>query len=425
MQPANAACGCGRRVSATLLRRLAFLAFVVTVALLLATDLLAIAIAHELGESFVLNDGELGVLPFSVVLVTFPVVGLLITRRQPSNAIGWLLIADGFCWAVWFWFDGYLRWTLEVRPGSLPGAGYVGALTFPLWVPMVGLMGTFLILLFPDGHLPSPRWRLVSRASVLTISGLYLLTVVRPGPVGQASVDDPPNPFAVDALMPVRPALDALTLLLPLCIVACAGGLVMRFRRSRGIERLQLKWLASAGAFVAFGYLIIMVAGAYTALTDAGPAPQWFDVAASTFLLSFALIPAAIGVAVLKHGLYGIDRLISRTVSYALLTGTLLVVYVGVVTAVSSLTPKDSSFAVAASTLAVAALFQPLRRRLQVRVDRRFNRARYDADRTVDAFTRRLRDEVDLDAVRADLLQVVQGTLQPASAGLWLRDRAR
>ena len=425
MQPANAASGCGRPVSATLLRRLAFLAFVVTVALLLATDLLAIAIAHELGESFALNDGELSVLPFSVVLVTFPVVGLLITRRQPSNAIGWLLIADGFCWAVWFWFDGYLRWTLEVRPGSLPGAGYVGALTFPLWVPMVGLMGTFLILLFPDGHLPSPRWRLVSRASVLTISGLYLLTVVRPGPVGQASVDDPPNPFAVDALMPVRPALDALAVLLPLCIVACAGGLVMRFRRSRGIERLQLKWLASAGTFVAFGYLIIMVAGAYRALTDAGPAPQWFDVAASTFLLSFALIPAAIGVAVLKHGLYGIDRLISRTVSYALLTGTLLVVYVGVVTAVSRLTPMDSSFAVAASTLAVAALFQPLRRRLQVKVDRRFNRARYDADRTVDAFTRRLRDEVDLDAVRADLLQVVQGTLQPASAGLWLRDRAR
>ncbi len=191
------------------------------------------------------------------------------------------------------------------------------------------------------------------------------------------------------------------------------------------MERLQLKWLALAGAIVGCGYLFFTLTSAYAELADAGPVPEWLDVASSLLILAFVLIPLSIGIAVLRHGLYGIDRLISRTVSYLAITFTLLVVYVVVVTLVTRLTPSGSSLAVAVSTLVVAALFQPLRRRVQARVDRRFNRGRYDAEQTVAAYTSRLRDQVDLDAVSSDLLDVVHDTLQPASAGLWLRDVRR
>jgi hypothetical protein len=163
----------------------------------------------------------------------------------------------------------------------------------------------------------------------------------------------------------------------------------------------------------------------WTYTLGSGPAPSWVQALQTVSVITFVLIPAAVGVAVLKHGLYGIDRLISRTLSYALITGTLLAVYLVLVAVIGRVLPSGSSLSVAMSTLAVAALFQPLRRRVQAVVDRRFNRARYDADRTVDLFARRLRDEVDLDAVRTDLLNVVQGTLQPASAGLWLRQTPR
>ena len=407
------------------LRGLAVATFAATVLLYLAADALQIVMASQLGESVLYPDGEIGAVPFSLVILAFPLVGFLLTRQQPTNAIGWLLLGVGLCWAVRaFWFDGYLRWTLTAHPGSLPGAGAVGALSFPLWIPSIGLMGTFLILLYPNGRLPSPRWRPVAWASALSMLGLYLPSVVRPGPVEQAPVPDLANPFAVDALLPAVPVLDGLVLTLPLCIVACAAGLVMRFRRSRGIERLQLTWLATAGGFIAFGYLLWMLVGAYAAVVGAGDLPRWFSYVSDALFLSFVLIPVAVWVAVLKHGLYGIDRLISRSVSYVIVTGTLLGVYVAIVTGLSRLTPNGSSLALAGSTLAVAALFQPLRRRVQARVDRRFNRARYDADRTVDAFTRRLRDEVDLDAVRADLLLVVRETVQPATVGLWLRTSA-
>ncbi len=151
------------------------------------------------------------------------------------------------------------------------------------------------------------------------------------------------------------------------------------------------------------------------------PAPPWLDTLGNITVLTFVAIPVAIGIAILRYGLYGIDRLISRTLSYAVITGTLLVIYLLLVTTVSRIAPASSSLAVAASTLAVAALFQPLRRRVQTVVDRKFNRARYDADRTVDAFTRTLREEVDLDAVSSDLIATVHDTLEPARVGLWLR----
>ncbi len=182
-----------------------------------------------------------------------------------------------------------------------------------------------------------------------------------------------------------------------------------------------MKWLAGAAAAVASVYLLMMLISWLYTLSDSIQ-PPWLDTLGNFSILAFVLIPIAIGIAVLRYGLYGIDRLISRTLSYAVITGTLLVMYLVLVTTVSRIAPSSSSLAVAASTLAVAALFQPLRRRVQTAVDSRFNRARYDADRTVEAFTRTLREEVDLDAVRSGLIAAVHGTLQPTTARLWLRE---
>ncbi|MEP6697818.1 MAG: hypothetical protein ABJA34_13215 [Pseudonocardiales bacterium] len=406
----------------TWLSRLAAATFSASLLLLLATILLDALSALQRARSGISLSQAVGAPAFSIAFFTFSVVGFVIARRRPAHPIGWLLLGIGLSWGLrGFLFDSYLPWTLKTHTGSLPAAPLVGAISFPLWVPCVGLMGTFLILLFPDGRLPSPRWRPVAWASGITIGWLYITDLVWPGPVQQAPVPDLHNPLAIDALAPIQPALQALVLALPLCIVACAVALVRRFRRARGVERLQLKWLAVAGAMVAGSYLILMLVAGLAALISPGPAPWWVDAVSQVVVSAFALIPIAIGVAVLKHGLYGLDRLISRTVSYAVITGTLLVVYFGLVTAAGSLLPRGNSLGVAGATLVVAALFQPLRRRVQAAVDRRFNRSRYDAGRTVEAFSTRLRDEVDLESLRTDLVEVVRRTMEPSSVGVWLR----
>ncbi len=364
------------------LRRLADVAFAACALLLLATVVGQILIARELDVSVLAAPaGELGLLPFAVLIFTFPLVGFLIARRQPSNVIGWVLLGIGLVWGIrGFLFDIYLRWTLTVQPGSLPAADYVGALAFPLWVPMVGVIGTFLILLFPDGHPPSPRWRPVARACGIIIVGLYISGVVRPGPVQQAPVGNLRNPFAIDALTPIRPVLDALAMLLPLSILVCALALVLRFRRSRGVERLQLKWLATAGAFVACGYLFLMVSSAIAGGTNAGPTPRWFDIFTETLFLSFGLIPVAIGVAVLKHGLYGIDVVINKALVFGTLAAFITGVYVAIVVGVGTLVGQgnDSLALSIAATAIVAVGFQPARERVQ----RMANRLVYGARST-------------------------------------------
>ena len=354
-----------------MLQWLATAALAATLILLLATDVIQVLVTRELEESVLITPaGELGPLPFSLVLFAFPVVGFLITSRQPSNGIGWLLLGIGLCWALrGFFFDGYLPWTLTAHPGSLPAPDVVGALSFPLWVPGIGLMGTFLVLLFPDGHLPSPRWRPVAWVSAVTLAGLYVLGLVRPGPVEQAPVPDLRNPFAIDALTSVLPVLDALLLALPLCILACAAALVLRFKGSRGVERLQMKWLAAAGAFLAAGYLVLMLASAYAAVTHAGPTPPWFDFLVEVyFVVSFSLMPVSVGVAVLKHRLYDIDVVINKALVFGVLAAFITAVYVAIVVGVGSLVGRGDEPNLAlsiAATAVVAVAFQPVRDRVQ------------------------------------------------------------
>lgn len=343
---------------------------------------------------------------------SFSVVGWLIASRRRENRIGWMLLAVGVVFALVTFSGAHAQYGLVAEPGSLPLADVTAWLSTLAWVPAWTLV-MLLLLLYPDGRLPSRRWR-----PILWIAAASAVLMLVPNAIAEW-------PYRGLALLagvsPSTPALDAASLLqvvgllLSLVVaVAGAGALVIRFRRSSGMEHLQIKWFASA-AVVEVAVLFVM---------SGGLLPPPFEVLVA--IISAPLIPIAIGIAILRYRLYDIDRIISRTVSYGAVTGILAVVFVGTILISQTMLASflsGSSVAVAASTLVLAAIFQPLRRRVQSVVDRRFNRARYDAERTVAAFAVRLRDEVELDHLRADLLGTVAGTFAPSGLGVWLRDR--
>jgi hypothetical protein len=371
------------------------------------------------------NGGLVGEAAFLLVLLSFPLAGLLVLRRQPRNRVAWLLEGIGLIWGLGVITDVYSAYGLVVAPGVLPGAGIVAGATAGSWALGIGFMGTFLILLFPDGRLPSSRWRPVAWIAGVSMVMVTVIIAFMPGKLAESAVPTMDNPLGSESAEPVLTVLLFVFLpLIPLSILACAASLVLRFRHSSGVERLQLKWLASAGVVVAVLYVIAM---AMTLATDApfqDPSRKWALVLQTLSILSFGLLPTAIAIAVLRHRLYGIDTVINRTLVYGSLTVALAAVYIGSVLLLqlllSSFTSR-SDLAVAVSTLTVAALFRPARRRIQSAVDRRFYRSRYDAARTLDDFTARLRHEVDLDAVADDLSRTVGDTVHPAHVSLWIR----
>jgi hypothetical protein len=406
-------------------RRLAWAVWWFLVAVLAAGLLLSFFVDPATAGSWG-GGGTAGDVVFALTVMTFPFVGLLILRRQPRNTIGWLLMAVGLVWGLGALADNYATYGLLVRPGSVPGPAVVAALNEGSWAPWIGLMGTFLILLYPDGHLPSPRWRPLAWLSGATIVVVTLTITFLPGRLEEGPVPTLMNPLGSRATAPVLYVLLGIFLpLLPLCIVACAVALVRRFRRSRGVARQQLKWLATAGAVVALLYLLTM---AMTLITEArassGNAAGWVTILQAVATLSFVLLPLAIGIAILRHRLYDIDVVVNRALVYGSLTATLAGVYLALVLLLQQvLSPltAESDLAVAGSTLTVAALFRPARARFQSLVDRRFYRSRYDAARTLAAFAGRLRHELDVQAVGGDLRAVVSESVQPAHVSLWLR----
>jgi hypothetical protein len=351
-----------------------------------------------------------------LAFTAFMVVGAVIVAHRPGNAIGWIFSAIGLLSSAGVLGIEYAEYAYVTRPGSLPGA-VVGASIQWFWFPVLGLILVFTPLLFPTGRLLSARWRPVAVAAAAGIAAMTVLVALQPtirlqneedytirNPIGVAGVPDPEQGGVVGAV---------LTGLLFGCIAAAVASVVLRFRRARGAERQQLKWFTYAAALMAVSFLLTGF------LLPAGPVT---DV---VFGLSIALVPAAAGIAILRYRLYDIDRLINRTLVYGLLTALLGGAYALVVLVLGQLfggiNAQPPSWAVAGATLAVAALFQPARRRIQAVVDRRFNRRKYDVAKTVEAFSRRLREEVDLDALSAELLGVVDQTMQPTKASLWLR----
>ena len=359
-------------------------------------------------------SGSFGVRGFSGVwAVGFGLVGALLTRRRPGHPVGWIFAAAGMLAAVDF---ASFEYALAVVVGhrDLPAGEYAGWLQLWIWVPFVALITVYLPLLFPDGRLPGPRWRPVSWAAagcgVIAATGL----AITPGVV--VNLRALRNPFGVHPAAVSDTAAIAVGLAGLLgCVVLAVWSLLVRARRGTSVERQQIKWLACAGCLVA----ATLVPSTILSLST-GTAAR---IAEGALMIAIVTVPVAVAVAVLRYRLYEIDRIISRTLAYVVVTGLMAGVYAGLVLLATRVLGVTTPPAVAAATLAAAALFNPLRHRVQRVVDRRFNRARYDADKTVAAFASRLQDAVDLDAVQADLVGVVQHALEPAHISVWIRPR--
>jgi len=379
------------------------------------------------------SSGTAGDLLLFVPFTAFPVVGALIASRRPRNPIGWICLADGLMWMLIILSEEYRVYGLA-RPGSVPFPVTINALIYAwLWVPTVGLLGVYLVLLFPDGRLPSRRWSPMAWFSGAVISSLSVIVFLTPGPL--EGLGGARNPFGVEGVPWLVAAGWIVLPLLPLCMLVSAVSLVLRFRRSAGEVREQIKWIAFAASLMGSLYLTIMSAGAINWLISAPETPSdlgtetlWGALLENAMLLSFAGVPVAIGFAVLKYRLYDINLLINRALVYGALTVMLVGIYLGAVISLQyafrALTGQEqqSQLAVVASTLVIAALFNPLRRRVQAFVDRRFYRKKYDARKTLEEFSARLRDETDVGALSDELVEVVRDTVQPAHVSLWLRD---
>ena len=334
---------------------------------------------------------------FTPVAIAFAVVGALVAARTGNN-LGWLLLGTGVVAAVVLVTRAYAA---RVPAAELPAAAWVGwTFTLVLWIsaPLLVLP----LLVFPDGRLPSPRWRPV--VWVVIIDALALMVCPALSDVNFSS-NFPRLRDPVMVVAPLGTDYNLAEVVWTLAFLAGAAAMIVRFRRSGHEQRLQLKWFMYATAVAA----VIVLAAAQFGGNDPLVA----------FEIAFTLIPAAVGIAILKYRLYDIDRIISRTLAYAIVTGLLIGVYAGLVLLATQVFKLHTPVGVAAATLAAAALFSPLRRRVQHVVDRRFNRVRYDADQTVAAFAARLRDAVDLDTVRADLLAVVNRAVEPAHISAW------
>lgn len=339
-------------------------------------------------------------------------VGGLIAIRHPRNAIGWLFLLVAIATGLGEATHSYAQYWIEGVGGS-DTLGKAAAVYANLsWIPFVVVPTTFLLLLFPNGRLLSRRWRPIAWCAGLSITGMFLTMGLTPGPI-----EDFPqlvNPYGWNSSL-LSPLTGLTFLLFLVTVIGSALSMILRFRRSRGEQRLQLKWLASAaataGIIVPIGTLGYEVLGEF--------------ISNAAIMLSVLGLPLASGIAILKYRLYDIDLIINRTLVYGALTAILAAAYLGLVVVlqeVLSFATRESDLAVAGSTLAVAGLFRPLRDRVQTFIDRRFFRRKYDAGEILGSFSARLRDEVDLDSLRRDLVQVMGATMQPEHASVWLRD---
>jgi hypothetical protein len=347
-------------------------------------------------------------------MVAYPVAGAVLASRRRSNPIGWFLLGVGVVTAARALAGEYALYALggQSHPETAVWAAWFIGWSLTLLFP--GGVITFLLLLFPNGRPLTARWWVVGWL-VAGLSGVYLLIIwLAPGPVEVTGLPSVPNPTGLRGSINL-PAGGSFGVwaLSGVCLLLAAASLFARYRRSTGEERLQLKW---------FAYAVVLSLGLLAALLPAAVASTSGQVAYDVAIVAGIglALPVAIGTAILKYRLYAIDRIISRTVSYVLVTGAVAGVYLGCVALLTRVLPVRGSVGIAVAVLAAAALFNPLRRRVQAAVARRFDRARYDAERVVTQFSVQLREEVDLDVLGADLLGVVDHVLAPAHLALRL-----
>ena len=349
----------------------------------------------------------------SLAALTASTVGAVLASRRPRHPVGWLLLALGLSMALGGLTAGYLPYALIVRPGALPATDLLARIYSPSAEAALAALG-FVLLLTPTGSAPSARWRRWGIAAAVVMALLLVAAAVAPGSLDAPTltVEGPVGSRAFGGALRVANQLALLAAIL--IILGGAASLVTRFRHAHGVERQQLRWVTLAAALTGVAMLATGVLVAVGDLALAG----WASVIGTVFL------PLAAGAAILRYRLYDLDRIISRTLAYGLLTLVLGGGYAAVALVLGQLVGRDSSLAVAGATLAVAAVFQPTRRRVQAAVDRRFNRRRHDAARIIEGFGARLRDQVDLDTLTAEVLAVADQTMQPTRAWLWLRPPA-
>jgi hypothetical protein len=342
--------------------------------------------------------------------ITSAVVGAVVASRRPRNPVGWFFLGSSMSLTLAEFTSEYALYGLRTEPGALPLAW---AMAWPqtwLWVPGVSLSLIFLPLYFPNGRLLSPRWRWVVRlAAAFCVYSSVVSAFLSAEADSEAGIA---NPLLITAPGPVIRVLEGLELVLLIAVLlAAAVSLVIRFRRSRGEERQQMKWLTYVAVLMPM--LVVLT--------------NWFPVADYAAGVVFASVPVVVGVAVLKYRLYDVDLVINRTLVYGTLTVMLVLVYLAGVATTQAvfrfLTGQEQQpqLAVVGSTLVIAALFNPLRRRVQAFIDRRFYRSKYDATKALGAFSAKLRNETDLDRLGEELILVVRGTMQPEHASLWIR----
>jgi hypothetical protein len=354
----------------------------------------------------------------TVVVISFSTVGAVIAPRlPPRNPVGWLFCAIGFVAAMGLFVAEYAIVTLLAEPGSLasklPGGEAVAWVSSWLWVVHLGLF-VFLALLFPDGKPPSRRWRLFGWVAGVVCAGGTVAVALWPETAG--GITPANSPLGIEAETDIFNPVE--TIMLTLGLIAVSS-LLIRLRRSKGVERLQVKWFAYALAVLITSAILYLVVSETMGVV-------WLEwVSFVLVMVGVVGLPAAVGIAILRYRLYNIDTLINRTLVYGSLTAMLVAVYIGSIVVLQgllrALTGQESQLAIVASTLAIAALFSPFRQRIQSFIDRRFYRRKYDARKTLEAFTAKLRDETDLDAVTDDLIGVVRETMQPAHVSMWLR----
>jgi hypothetical protein len=358
------------------------------------------------------GDAESVVLGLAMVL-TFSVVGAVVASRHPRNIIGWIFCTMGLLAGLGTLASGYAEFWLTSGSGSQSVGETAAWFASWWWTFLVIVPTTFLLLLFPDGRLPSPRWRPVAWCAGLGISGLVVSYALDAGPLG----DFPQvvNPYGIDSPV-VSVVAVAAALVVGVCMVTSAISLIVRARRAGRVERQQIKWLAYGSAVVVGTIFVGGVISIWSGLL-------------SIAVITVALLglPVITGIAIVRYRLYDIDFLINRTLVYGALTATLALVYFGGVASAQAIfraftgQHEQPQLAVVVSTLVIAALFSPLRRRMQGFIDRRFYRRKYDARKTLEDFSAKLRDETDLDTLSENLASVVRETMQPAHVSLWLR----
>ena len=365
---------------------------------------IALAIAHQGGLPFNASD-EAAWIDYLEPLL-FPLVGALIAWKRPENSVGWLLLAYSLMRACAGFVASYGQYGV-LHPGSLSGAGFMAWLSVWTWSLPIALI-PLILLRFPDGRLPSPRWRWAQRLCFVPAALMLGPAIAWYGKPADRYPEIEDGGYLGAEW--VGPIITAMFVTLILSVLVALASLVMRYRRSLGPERQQLKWILLAT-------LLLFLQGIWEIFL---PGPD--DLLTALGAVAFAAIPASMGVAILRYRLYDVDRIINRAIVYAVVTGSLVAVYAATVFVAGTVAiGRDDNLTVAAATLVAAAAFRPVLRRVQGFVDRRFYRRKYDAQQTIDAFGSRLREETDLDELTGDLVGVVRTAMQPSQISIWLR----